>query len=76
MALADVSNGNNTLEQLVELRIILARAIDTCESSRDLAALSRRYMEVVEAIDAIDRGLDVEDEVAAIIIRNRKPAAD
>ena len=76
MSLREVSDGNDTLAQLIELRKILAAAIDSCESNRDLASLSRRYVGVIQAIDAMSRGEDDGDEIAAIILRNRKPAAD
>lgn len=76
MSLEEVSGSNDTLAQLVELRKILAVAIDGCESNRDLASLSRRYVGVIEAIDAIDRGADDGDEIASIIVRNRQSAAD
>ena len=76
MALVDVSDGNDTLSQLIELRKILATAIDGCESNRDLSSLSRRYISVIQTIDTMSRGEDDGDEIAAIILRNRKPAAD
>lgn len=76
MSLREVSDGNDTLSQLIELRKILAVAIDGCESNRDLASLSRRYVGVIQAIDAMNRGVDEDDEIAAIILRNRKSAAD
>lgn len=76
MSLASVSNDNNTLNQLIELRKILASAIDGCESNRDLASLSRRYMGVIQAIDALESGIDKDDEIATIILRNRKSSTD
>jgi len=76
MSLKDVSDGNDTLSQLIELRKILATAIDGCESNRDLSSLSRRYVGVIQTIDAMSRGDDDGDEIAAIILRNRKPSTD
>jgi hypothetical protein len=76
MSLKDVSDGNDTLSQLIELRKILAAAIDGCESNRDLSSLSRRYVGVIQTIDAMSMGDDDGDEIAAIILRNRKPSTD
>lgn len=51
---------------LVALRDTLARAIDTCESMRDLAALSRQLTEVLEQIEGVPDKAEVSaaDEVA------------
>lgn len=40
-------------QTLVSLRDRLARAIDSCESGRDMAALSRRFMEVLAELEAL-----------------------
>lgn len=39
---------------LAELRDKIAVTIEDCESGRDMAALSKRLMEVVDEIEAID----------------------
>ena len=39
---------------LCELRDEIATTIEECESGRDMAALSKRLMEVVDEIDTID----------------------
>ena len=41
-------------KMLVELRDEIAQTIETCESGRDMAALSKRLIEVVDDIEAID----------------------
>lgn len=76
MSLKTASNSDDMLSQLIELRKILAAAIDECESKRDLAALSRRYIDVIEAIDKRENGTDTDDEIATIILRNRQSATD
>lgn len=38
---------------LVALRDAIARTIQTCESGRDMAALSKRLIEVMDELDAI-----------------------
>ncbi len=63
--------GESRLEQLTELRDILAREIDVCESSRDLAALSRQYREVIREIDEIENGENEDDRAASIVRRHR-----
>lgn len=39
---------------LVELRDEIAKTIEACESGRDMAALSKRLIEVADEIDEID----------------------
>ena len=41
-------------KMLAELRDEIAQTIEGCESGRDMAALSKRLMEVVEEIEEID----------------------
>lgn len=72
MSLKQVSSRGDTLQQLKELRGILAKAIDNCESNRDLSSLTRRYIGVIEAIDRRESGMDDDDEIATIILRNRQ----
>lgn len=44
---------NDRRETLIALRDTIAKAIDGCESGRDIAALSKRLMEVIAEIDAL-----------------------
>lgn len=74
--LKTATSGKDRLEMLKTLAAILAADIDECESSRDLAALSRQYRETIREIDAIENGEDSNDEIAAIILRNRQSATD
>jgi hypothetical protein len=76
VSLREVSDGNDTLAQLVELRKILANAIDNCDSYRDLASLSRRYVGVIEAVSTIEGGMDDDTEIASIILRKRQSDSD
>lgn len=39
---------------LEALRNSIAKTIDKCESGRDMASLSKRLMEVIDEIDALD----------------------
>lgn len=67
MPLYTVSRKGNRLEQLKKLRDTLAKAIDTCESMRDLAALSRQYRETIREIEEIEGAKDDTDEIGAIL---------
>lgn len=50
MRIPDLSDETTHAGQLRALRDILAFHIDDCDSKRDLAALSLRYMAVVERL--------------------------
>lgn len=51
--LVSAAASGNTRDMLTALRGKLAVSIDTCESGRDLAALSKRIMEVQAEIDSL-----------------------
>lgn len=51
--LAEAAKTNNRRDTLIALRDQLADAIDNCESGRDIAALSKRLMEVMGELDSI-----------------------
>lgn len=57
--LIQAAKQNDKRGMLEATRDILAYSIETCDSKRDLAALSKRLMEVCEQIDALP---SVEDE--------------
>jgi hypothetical protein len=69
-------DGSAGLEQLRMLRLILAQAIDDCDSKRDLAALSNRYLDVVERIEILESRVPAKaskaDEIAARRAAKRK----
>lgn len=67
MPLYTVSRKGNRLEQLKKLRDTLAKAIDTCESMRDLAALSRQYRETIREIEEIEGADNDGDEIGEIL---------
>lgn len=76
MAVLKVDDGGiDRLEALKALADTLADAINSCESMRDMASLSRQYRETVREIDLIEGGDSDENEVA-LIIRRRQSAAD
>ena len=47
------AKNNDRREMLEALRDKLARSIDACESGRDIAALSKRLIEVAAELDAL-----------------------
>lgn len=51
--LAQAAADNSRRGVLLALRDKLAATLDTCESGRDIAALSKRLMEVVAELDAL-----------------------
>lgn len=51
--LAQAAKKNSRRETLIALRDKLAAAIDGCESGRDIAALSKRLMEVMGELDSL-----------------------
>lgn len=48
--LTQATENGDELEMLVCLRMNLAQEIDICESGRDIASLSKQYMDVSERI--------------------------
>lgn len=52
--LLDAVKCGDKRQTLVELRNEIASTIEACESGRDMAALSKRLMEVIEEIASID----------------------
>lgn len=75
MSLSEMENLDR-LTQLCALRDVLASAIDTCESMRDLSSLARQYRETVREIDILEGGENDGDEIASIILRHRKSGAN
>ena len=66
-SLYEASLKGDRLEQLVQLRDILAVALDGCESMRDLAALARQYRETLKEIDELEGDTNKEDDIAQLL---------
>ena len=68
--LLDAVQGGNKREIMIALRDETASAIESSSSGRDIAALSKRLMEILDAIDAMPdpngEGNPI-DEMAALI---------
>lgn len=58
--LVSAAKSGNKRETLIALRDILAKTIQDCESGRDMASNSKRLMEVIAEIEAIDKERDDE----------------
>lgn len=55
-SVADAAENGSRLDELVQMRMVIARAIDNENTSpRDLAALSRRQIEISKEIEALKR---------------------
>ena len=52
--LVDAAKSGNKKQTLIALRDILAQTIQTCDSGRDMASNSKRLMEVIAEIEAIE----------------------
>lgn len=75
------ANGSGLLNELRTLAERLALEIDSCRNGipddlKILPGLARQYRETVIKIDALESGTDNDDEIATIILRNRKPDTD
>lgn len=62
--LVKAAKSGDRRETLVALRDILAKTIQECKSGRDMASNSKRLMEVISEIEAIDR--EAEEELKRI----------
>lgn len=74
--MARATSGYRRLDALKALARKLAEELDNCMDQKTVAGLARQYRETMAEIDAIESGVDDEDEVSAIIQRNRESGAD
>ena len=75
-SIVDATSDFDELEGLKALATRLAAELDACSEPRLVPQLARQYRETLGRIAAIEGGVDDEDEIAAIILRNRQPATD
>jgi hypothetical protein len=61
--LTTVAHTGDRIETLRNLRDLLAREIESCDSKRDLAALTHQFVNVLAAIDAAGGEQTMEDRV-------------
>lgn len=74
--MVDATSNFELLDGLRALAEHLAEEIDTCGDQKLVAGLARQYRETMTQIDSLEGGADEDDEVAAIIIRNRQSNTD
>lgn len=74
--ISDATEGFVLLDGLKALARSLAADLDACDEAKDKASLARQYRETMKTINEIEGGIDSDDDIAAIIIRNRKSASD
>ena len=72
MSLTDTPKTGSRIESLRALRNKLAEAIDTCDSGRDLAALSRQYTDVLEQIDELGGGLKPVEKTTLELLTEKR----
>ena len=77
MSLLDAASSGDHLRALQELRDLLARRIESTDSGRDTAALSRQLADVLSQIAALSPTTEVDrvDEIAARRSARRAGAA-
>lgn len=64
MSLRDEATKGDRLQSLITLRDMLAADLDFCESMRDKAALSLRFMDVLEQIAEIEKAQPAREGTA------------
>jgi hypothetical protein len=69
VALSDSAASGDRLKALHDLRDLLARSIEACDSLRDMAALSGRFQAVLEDISKLEGPKEVGDGVDEIAQR-------
>lgn len=74
MALRDAAAGGNRLVALEALRDRLAAEIDGCTSSRDVAALAARLMDVLEDIAEVKGAEPAQEETPLDELKRRRSA--
>ena len=76
VSMQDATSEFNELDGLKALAVRLAAELDSCADVKVVPQLARQYRETMSRISTIEGGVDGDDEIAAIILRNRKPASD
>lgn len=74
--MTDATDGYELLRGLKALADRLASELDSCGDQKLIPQLARQYRETMLKIDELEGGADDDDEINAIIVRNRQPATD
>lgn len=62
--IATAARRNERLDTLYALREKIAKTLDKSESGRDIAALSKRLVEVMDEIELLEKAMDEESPLA------------
>lgn len=62
--LVSATKSGDRRRTLIALRDRIAETIDSCESGRDMAALSKRLMEVMDEIDSMPSEVEEDTPIA------------
>jgi hypothetical protein len=62
MDFQEVAAGGDRLATLRSFRNMLAADIEGCDSRRDVAALGRLFVDVLDRIDAVDGGVKTSED--------------
>lgn len=65
-SLADLVSGGDDLEMLKCLRLNIARQLEDTESGRDMAALSKQFMDITKEIRALEKAKPKPDRRTAL----------
>ena len=76
VSMQQATDGYDELKGLKALATRLAAELDACAEPKLVPQLARQYRETMNRIATIEGGVDDDDEIAAIILRNRKPSTD
>ena len=76
VSMQDATDGYDEITGLKALATRLAAELDACYDVKVVPQLARQYRETMNRIATIEGSVDDDDEIAAIILRNRKSATD
>jgi len=76
VSMQSATDGYNELNGLKALATRLAAELDACVDAKVVPQLARQYRETMGRIATIEGGVDDDDKIAAIIIRNRQSGAN
>ena len=76
MSLSEAAASGSRIDALRSLRSVLAESIDTCESARDLAALSRQLTDVLTQIEQAEKAAPAKKGTALDELENRRLARE
>ena len=70
MSVSEAAASESRLKALTELRDLIAKRLDQCNSDRDIAALSRQFVQITAEIDELKNDIKSK-EVTLRDFRNK-----